>query len=654
MRPLALLLTVLPAATLAAASYSLRPTQPVVGAKRLAVVRAAVVVGAYAVVSVEVLSAVGLLTRAGAGVVWVAGLVTATAGAVIRHRRDPAPPQRTARDRFGPVELLMVAAMALLAAGTLVVALAARPNNWDSQAYHLPKVEQWVATGSVAIYPTNSFTQAAMAPGAEYMLLYLRLMTGGDALYNMVQWAAAVLCALAVSRVAAQLHAGRPGQVAAAFLVVSTPMVVLQATSTQTDLVAAAWCACVATLAVDAAWRRLGATDVPLLGAGLGMAVMTKSTGAVAAGLLLALWFVAQAWRARRARSVRAAAVLAGAALGVAAIAAVIAGPFLARVTTTYGSPLGPPGLRAHAMQRHGPTALTLNAARLLQTAALVPDDEVNALTARGVQRLARTLGADVSDPGITLGAGYPVAYRGPDEDLAPFPIQVAAVGAGLAYCLLRRRRDPPALGYALAFVAVTVAIVGTVKWQVYVNRLLLPGLAVGAPMAGLALDALALEVMARHARTAASRAVVTVGLATILITAAAGGADAVLFGHPRPLLGPYSVLTAQPWATRFARAPIYRPDYEWAAATVRAAGAHRVGMVVNLGRYEYPLWLLLADRRLLNLESDIPGHPAAPSTSVDAIVCLVPGPPDCAAHVPAGWTLRTRTYVAVALPPAG
>jgi hypothetical protein len=175
--------------------------------------------------------------------------------------------------------------------------------------------------------------------------------------------------------------------------------------------------------------------------------------------------------------------------------------------------------------------------------------------------------------------------------------------------------------------------------------------LVVGAPLAGLVADALVRRARAMNTRAIAGRAVGAAGLAAVAMTATVGAADAVLFGHPRPLAGPYSVLTADRWATRFGRAPAYRPDYEWAAATVRAAGARRVGLVVNGGRYEYPLWLLLPDRRLVNLESDVPGHPAPPAASVDAVVCLVPGPPDCAAHVPPGWTLQARTHVAVALP---
>jgi hypothetical protein len=635
----------LPAATLVAAWFALRPIEPVVGTRRLAAVRAAVVVGAAATVSVEVLSAVGLLTRAGVCAVWLVGFVAATVGAVVRHRRGAASRQGSTWTRPGPVEWLMIMGLAALAAGTFVVALAAEPNNWDSQAYHLPKVEQWAATRSVELYPASYYLQAAMAPGAEYLLLHLRLLTGGDHLYNLVQWGGGLLGAVAASRAAAQLGAGRFGQLATAFTVMTAPMVVLEATSTQNDLLTAAWCGCVATLVIDAAWGRLRRVDLLLLGATAGLAVLTKSTGMAAAGLLMTMWFVVRAWRVR---SARAATWLAGATLGIAAIVLAINGPFLARMIVTYGHPLGPPVVREIALARHDPPAVAVNAARLLQTATMVPDDTVNALTARAVKRFATLLGQDVNDPATTRDLPFPLTrYMGPDEDFASFPLQAVAVGVGLVYCLGWRRRNPPVLAYALTCLAVAVGFAATLRWQPFGNRLLMPGLVVAAPLVGLAVDALA-----RRFRAHAPRLVVTAGLVLALVAAGAGGVYAVLFGTPRALYGPNSVLTVGPMETRFQRTPAYLPDYEWAAAIVRAAGARRVGLVQGGTWFEYPWWVLLRDRQIVQLVSDIPGHPAPPPTSVDVIVCGVPAPPSCAALIPPGWRVQAHTYVTVALPP--
>ncbi|MGC9668565.1 hypothetical protein ACNTMW_18670 [Planosporangium sp. 12N6] len=645
---LTLLFGGLPVATLAAAWYAMRPLGPVVGAWRLAAVRSAVVVGAGATVGAEVLSAAGLLTPTGCRVAWLVALAGAVAGAVVRYRRGAATEQGSASTwtRPGWVEWLVIAALGAVAVGTLVVALAAEPNNWDSQAYHLPKVEQWTANRSVELYPASYLLQGALAPGAEYLLLHLRLLTGGDRLYNLVQWGGGVLCAVAASRVAAQLGAGRLGQLVTALTVGTAPMVVLEATSTQNDLVAAGWCACVATLVIDAAWSRLRMVDLLLMGSATGLAMFTKSTGMVAAGLLMTMWFVVRAWRVR---SVRSATRLAGAALGVAAIVLVVNGPFLTRMIVTFGNPLGPPDVRGHALARHDPLAVTVNAARLLQTAIMVPDDSVNAFTADAVKRLATVLGQDVNDPATTRDLPFPqVRYVGPDEDFASFPLQVVAVGVGLVWCLVWRRRDPRVAVYALTCLAVGIGFAATLRWQPFGNRLVLPGLAVAAPLTGLAADALA-----RRFRAPAPRAVVAAGLAIVLAGAGAIGVNAILFGTPRGLYGPNSVLTTDPLHTRFNRVEAFLPDYEWAAAEIRASGARRVGLVQGPYWFEYPWWVMLRDRRIVQLVSDIPGHPPASPTSVDAIICGAPAPSSCASLIPPGWTVQAHQSVTLALPPA-
>jgi hypothetical protein len=121
----------------------------------------------------------------------------------------------------------------------------------------------------------------------------------------------------------------------------------------------------------------------------------------------------------------------------------------------------------------------------MLQLATMVPNDHVNAFTGRVVKRFARALGEDVLDPATTRASEFPVpVYVGPDEDVASFPVQVVAVAAGLAFCLVWRRRDRRVLGYALTCVAVAVGYAATTRWQWFGNRFLLSGLVLAAPLA--------------------------------------------------------------------------------------------------------------------------------------------------------------------------
>jgi hypothetical protein len=598
----------LPVLTYALVAYAVRPVAPVFGRVRLALVRAAVLVGSGAVFTVEVLGALHALRFWTVLVGWLAGLAVAAVAAWRRRGGLP-----------GLARPPVVLAVLMLA--ELVVALAAPPNNWDSQTYHLPKIEHWVQQGTVDFFPTGIHRQVTLAPGAEYLLLHLRLLTGADTLDNLLQWSAGLGCALVASRIAGQLGGGRTAQLVSAFVVATAPMVVLESTSTQTDLVVAAWVGCVATLVLDELERHTPLVDAALIGAATGLTALTKATGLVGVAPLLAFWAFRQ-WS----RLLTAGAV-------VALVAVALAGPYLYRVDQAFGSPIGPPYLRdLVGMQRHDPASVLVNALRIGQTVLDTPGDAVET---RAVSGAAHLLGVDPSDREITFfDATYPVSTWKPDEDLASFPVQAALVLVAGVVLVIRGgvRR------YAGAFWVAVLLYVTTVKWQPWGNRLTLFLLVLGAPLAALWLGPVVERIRVR--RVAGWTAVVA------LAVGGCAGFLAVGYGWPRRLVGTGSVFTESRTAQRFHRQPRLAGDYTWAASALQAAHVHRVGLIQGPDSWEYPWWVLLPGVRIDALQSVVPGHPPVSSRDVDAIVCTVP----CSA--PPGWDLRTRGTVGYALRP--
>ncbi|MFC8618185.1 hypothetical protein ACFT9M_17465 [Micromonospora purpureochromogenes] len=741
---------------------------------RLAVVRAALLTGVFAVLTVELLGALRALTLPAVAVAWLLFLAATMAAARLRRRRaavasaavapaaragtlvgaatgapasgagpaatpvSPAGPSGTARPPAsvpGGLASALAGVRARLAhfrgtasrgerllAGTvgglvlveLLVALLAEPNNFDSQTYHLPKVEHWVAQSSLDFWPTAIHRQVTIPPGAEYLLLHLRLLTGGDALHNLVQWAAALGCLVVATRVVAQLGGGRRAQLLTAFLLATTPMVALQATSTQTDLVAAAWAGCAGTLALDGLRRRADVGSLLALGAATGLTALTKTSGLLAVGPLLVLWGVAQLRLSFRPAStgvtpgsttggtgsastspVPAGSGLAGSGLagstptgvtptgsasvgagsagqgrgaaGVARtvagsllvllVAAAVVGPFLARVTVEFGHPLGPPRLRESIpMERHDPASILVNALRIGHTAFDTPLAPLRAGTAGAITDGSRAIGVDPQDRAITFGREvFPVPAWYPDEDRVAFPLAGTLALLGAVFALARPARISPTAPAALrAYAVAVVAAVGlhtaTIKWQPWGNRLLLYALVAAVPLAGLWLDALLRRRLRPGRRSVAAGLVVS-----MLAASALAGVLALSYGFPRRLVGAGSVFTTSEWDTRFLRRPHWAEEFQWAAAAVRASDARRIGLVQQNDNWEYPWWLLLRDEagrspELVALQSVLPDRPPADPASVDAIVCTG-SRTACAKLVPAGWTLEFRDYVGYALP---
>src|SRR5258708_2988841 len=92
--------------------------------------------------------------------------------------------------------------------------------NWDSQAYHLPRIEHWIQDRSLAFYPSWNMRQNEFGPVAELILLQTRILSGSDFHYALVQWISMIGCVVAVFRITAQLG-GSPAQcwIASVFLV---------------------------------------------------------------------------------------------------------------------------------------------------------------------------------------------------------------------------------------------------------------------------------------------------------------------------------------------------------------------------------------------------------------------------------------------------
>jgi hypothetical protein len=50
------------------------------------------------------------------------------------------------------------------------------PNNWDSMAYHLPRIEHWIQNKNIYPYPTNIVRQVLTSPLSEYIIANFQIL----------------------------------------------------------------------------------------------------------------------------------------------------------------------------------------------------------------------------------------------------------------------------------------------------------------------------------------------------------------------------------------------------------------------------------------------------------------------------------------------
>jgi hypothetical protein len=120
----------------------------------------------------------------------------------------------------------------------LLLAIFIPPNNWDSMAYHLPRVEHWIQNKNIYPYSTNIVRQVLTSPLSEYIIANFQILANTDAFSNVVQFVSFIFILFSATLIFSLLKIGIKGQLFLLLALLSLPMMLFQATTTQTDLLA--------------------------------------------------------------------------------------------------------------------------------------------------------------------------------------------------------------------------------------------------------------------------------------------------------------------------------------------------------------------------------------------------------------------------------
>jgi len=105
-------------------------------------------------------------------------------------------------------------------------------------AYHLPRVEHWIQNKNIYPYPTNIVRQVLTSPLSEYIIANFQILANTDAFSNLVQFASFIFILFSATLIFSIFKIGIKGQLFLLLALLSLPMLLFQATTTQTDLLA--------------------------------------------------------------------------------------------------------------------------------------------------------------------------------------------------------------------------------------------------------------------------------------------------------------------------------------------------------------------------------------------------------------------------------
>jgi hypothetical protein len=532
----------------------------------------------------ELLSAFHNLTIFGLATAWLLASLAGIGFFALGHfgrSHVPAPPAAVGLPRMERLQVAFIGLLAILVALLALIAVRGPPNTWDSMTYHLARLIHWSQNASLQPYPTHILRQLYLQPGAEFILLHLQLLSDGDHLAGLVQWASMVGALIGTSVLANDLGASRPGALCASIFAASLPIGILESTSTQNDYVVAFWLVCSAVFGMRLMrWSGHGYAwaEAAAFGGSVGLALLTKATAYLFV-LPLLLWVTLDVTRRRRWRGLSV-LVMAG------AIALSINAGFYARNLVVFGSPIGPldedaPSLR-YVNEAFTPPLLLSNAVRDIGiNLNATPLAAINAQTVNSVRLVHAWLGVDIADQRTTWGdatfAQQPVGLAF-DENFASNPLHLLVMLAGLvALWPLRRVLASRVTVYALTLAGGFVLFSVVLRWQPWNTRLELPLFVLGAPLVGTVTE-----------RTSQRLVVLLTGILLV------GMLPWVVYNQARPLIGPRSILSVGRGEQYFTNRPSLRSAYLGAVGYLAERGCAQVGFVSTPDGWEYPLWPLL------------------------------------------------------------
>jgi hypothetical protein len=367
---------------------------------------------------------------------------------------------------LGPAWWIVAVAVAAMLI-QLYVDFRVAPSNWDSMTYHLSRAAYWLQQHSALHYGAGTVRQLGSGPNAEMMIAWSMLITGTDRWVELVQWISLAGLGLTIFSGARLLGFGTRAAAFAGALFLILPQPIMQAASTQNDLVASFFVAACALFVVRGLRdRHIG--DLSVAGAALGLAIGTKGTALLALpslGLLAAAALVA--WRP----PIRLVARALG--LGLAGIAAFGAFNYVLNYRHTHDI-FG--GVKDQVSSTGGDR--WQNAAHDIWTFADTPGVNLTWLQPLVQHPVQGIFGG-------TFGAGFPYAIDvNVNEDTSAYGLVGFLLLVPLLLVMLFGPRAPPGRrAVALAALVYLVLFSYRIDYNDWLGRVYMPGVVIAAPL---------------------------------------------------------------------------------------------------------------------------------------------------------------------------
>lgn len=351
------------------------------------------------------------------------------------------------------------------------------PTNWDSMTYHLARITSWVSHGAVSYYPTDLTRQIYQPPFAEYIILHLNMLNGADRFSASVQFFFLIFSLVTIGGITSCMGLNRKMQLFAMIVAATIPEVVLQASSTQNDVIEAFFILTAFYFmlkVINSGLRK----DFLFLGLTSGLGLLTKGTGYVYLFPVLLVFGIIMLFRLVKTRNY---SWLTNSLLTVLLIVIINSGYYIRNYRLAHNL-LGIDKTEAKIYSNEQMNAGLLTSV-LVKNASLHMEmmfaRHVEVWADSAVHKFHRAIGVDVNNPAVNyrnMKFGLNADVTG--EDGAPNPFHFLLIIFAMIIILVswkRLRSVQPALLMLIIIALQIILFCAYLKWQPWNSRLHTP-----------------------------------------------------------------------------------------------------------------------------------------------------------------------------------
>ena len=535
----------------------------------------------FIVIATELLSSFSIISLPTVLVLWLCLLFFCVGVAVVRLRRADQWENMLRVSDVTPWQWTAVGVIVVFLGLTFLSAILYPPNNWDSMTYHMARVEQWISNKNISFFPTAITRQNYQMPLAEYAIMHLQVLTDSDRFANLVQWISyPVVISLGVL-IAQELGLNNKRQLITGIIVTTVPMVILQASSTQNDLVLSSFIMAFTMFLLRI--RSDSRFQTSLFAAiAMGLALLTKGTAymyCAPIGVCLAAPVLLDCKndQPKLLKNI-------GLFFCIVIVALLINVGHLSRNYKLYGHPLS----TESELYTNKDMSLSILLANITRNGAMhlaTPLHSVNSYLYRGMEQI---LGEQLNNRDTTWGSSpFRIRFSRHEDEAGNLIHMIVLLCSFIVLPVLWYRRQCLNIRWFSLGIFIAVVIFCLIlKWQPWASRLHTPIFLLVAPLLALTIDFDFKSVRARK-----------YFCTTALFVMCIFGLFFALFNKSRPVKAVRWWYNSSRSELYFAnKKPVFK-DYNAMMDILTATDAKKVGLLFELDDWEYPLWVLAREK---------------------------------------------------------